>query len=315
MPAPREVIFLGTASQVPTRARGHNSLFLRWDDLGILFDPGEGTQRQMIMAGLSASQITHIAITHFHGDHCLGLASMLQRISLDEVHHPVHIVYPESGQAFFDRQRYASIYHERSTLVLHPMPQRPLASGLQVAWERKGLRLLCGPLDHRVECIGYRLEEADGRRMLPERLAAAGVHGPFVRALLDAGELSVEGRLVTVEEVSELRRGQAFALLMDTRPCDGALTLAHAADLVVAESTYLDSEREEAHAHAHMTASQAATIAQQAGARRLVLTHFSQRYQSLEPFAQEAGAIFSEVVVAKDLLRVSVPKEALPDGA
>src|SRR5262245_6257470 len=85
----REVIFLGTASQVPTRHRNHNSLLLLWDDLGILFDPGEGTQRQMTLAGISAAQITHIAVTHFHGDHCLGLAGVIQRLSLDEVPHPV----------------------------------------------------------------------------------------------------------------------------------------------------------------------------------------------------------------------------------
>ena len=86
----REVIFLGTASQVPTRHRNHNALFLRWDELGILFDPGEGTQRQLLIAGVAATQITHICITHFHGDHCLGLAALVQRLSLDRVPHPIH---------------------------------------------------------------------------------------------------------------------------------------------------------------------------------------------------------------------------------
>src|ERR1041385_4101660 len=85
----REAVFLGTASQVPTRTRNHNALFLFWDDLGILFDPGEGTQRQMVHAGIAATQITHIAITHFHGDHCLGLAGIIQRLSLDRVERPV----------------------------------------------------------------------------------------------------------------------------------------------------------------------------------------------------------------------------------
>ncbi|MEP7126150.1 MAG: MBL fold metallo-hydrolase, partial [Byssovorax sp.] len=107
----REVIILGTASQVPTRARNHHGAFLRWDELGILIDPGEGTQRQMTHVGLAASQITHIFVTHFHGDHCLGLASVIQRISLDRVAHPIEIFYPASGQHFFERLRYASIYH------------------------------------------------------------------------------------------------------------------------------------------------------------------------------------------------------------
>src|SRR5947199_1123350 len=117
----REVIFLGTASQVPTRARSHNALFLLWDDLGVLFDPGEGTQRQMTLAGLSASQITHVAITHFHGDHCLGLAGVIQRLSLDGVPHPVEVLYPASGQVFFERLRHASLFFERAELVPRPV--------------------------------------------------------------------------------------------------------------------------------------------------------------------------------------------------
>src|SRR5262249_31816491 len=117
----RAVTILGCSSQVPTRQRGHNALFLQWDDLGILFDPGEGTQRQMILAGLSAAQITHIAITHFHGDHCLGLAGTIQRLSLDRVPHPVEVLYPQSGQVFFERLRYASSYYEAATVVPRPL--------------------------------------------------------------------------------------------------------------------------------------------------------------------------------------------------
>src|SRR5215468_10808150 len=117
----REVVFLGTASQVPTRQRNHNALMLLWDDLGVLFDPGEGTQRQMTLAGLSGGQITHIAITHFHGDHCLGLAGVIQRLSLEQVPHPVEVLYPASGQAFFERLRHASIFWERATLIPRPV--------------------------------------------------------------------------------------------------------------------------------------------------------------------------------------------------
>ena len=112
-----EITFLGTASQVPTRHRNHNGLFIRWDTLGILVDPGEGTQRQLLLAGIAATQITHILITHFHGDHCLGLAALSQRISLDKVPHPVEVIYPASGQVFFERLRYASIYKEQAQFV------------------------------------------------------------------------------------------------------------------------------------------------------------------------------------------------------
>jgi ribonuclease Z len=301
----REVLFLGTASQVPTRARNHNALFLFWDDLGILFDPGEGTQRQMTHAGLTAAQITHIAITHFHGDHCLGLAGLVQRLSLDRVPHPVEVIYPRGGQVFFERLRHASIFHDVANLVPRPVGGEP---GEEIVVGRYGkARLLARALEHGVECYGYRLQEDDGQRMLPELLERAGVRGPDVGRLGREGQVVVEGRTVRVEEVSEPRPGQSFALTMDTRSCDGARQLARGADLLVSEATYLDSEAQEAHDHFHLTAGQAATLARDAGVRRLALTHFSQRYSDLALFRQEASAVHPGVFVAEDLARVAVP--------
>jgi ribonuclease Z len=304
----REVIFLGTASQVPTRTRNHNALFLFWDDLGILFDPGEGTQRQMVHAGVAASQITHIAITHFHGDHCLGLAGLVQRLSLDRVPHPVEVIYPESGQVFFERLRHASIFFDAATIV-----PRPIRGGPEeiVAGRWGSVRLLARPLDHGVDCYGYRVQEDDGRRLLPELLEQAGVRGPAIGELQRKGQTTVNGKQVLLEEVSAPRPGQAVAVVMDTRPCPGAEQLARGVDLLVCESTYLGSEVLEAHEHFHMTATDAAMLARTAGARRLALTHFSQRYASVEAFAQEASALHADVVVAEDLLRVAVPRRAV----
>ncbi len=304
----REVIFLGTASQVPTRHRNHNALFLRWDNLGILFDPGEGTQRQLLIAGVAATQITHICITHFHGDHCLGLAALVQRLSLDRVPHPVEIIYPESGQVFFERLRYAAIYHEQATLVPRPIRRDPSQPDAPIiVAERDSVRLLARPLDHRVECFGYRLQEADGRRMLPDRLKTLGVQGPAIKELLHTGKLTVDGRTINLDEVSEPRPGQSFALVMDTRPCPGAQALAQGVDLLVCESTFTSEHATEAHDYCHMTAAQAATLARDGGVRTLALTHFSQRYTRLDNFVTEAGAIHSDVVVAQDFTRVPVP--------
>src|SRR5262249_27893983 len=99
--SPRELVVLGTASQGPTPDRNHNGYLLRWDTEGLLFDPGEGTQRQLLLAGVAPSAITRICVTHFHGDHCLGLPGVLQRLSLDRVPHPVYAHYPASGQEYF----------------------------------------------------------------------------------------------------------------------------------------------------------------------------------------------------------------------
>src|SRR5262249_8624384 len=170
------------------------------------------------------------------------------------------------------------------------------------------VRLLAHALAHGVDCFGYRVQEDDSRRMLPELLAEAGLRGAMIGELQRRGEVVVAGRTVRLEDVSAARPGQAFALVMDTRPCAGAQQLARGVDLLVCEATYLTAEAREAHDHFHMTATDAAVLASEAGARRLALTHFSQRYTSLEQFGQEAGALHADVVVAEDLTRVAVPR-------
>jgi ribonuclease Z len=302
MPA-RELVVLGTASQAPTRHRNHNGYLLRWDAEGVLFDPGEGTQRQMLLAGVASSAVTRICITHFHGDHCLGLPGVLQRLSLDQVGHPVGVWYPAAGQEFFDRLRRCALYND--TVDVRP---HPVHDGGYVDPGPEPFALVAARLDHRTETFGWRVEEPDGRRMLPDRLEAAGITGPDIGRLQRAGSLvTADGREVTLEAMSEPRPGQIFAFVMDTRLCDAALALADGADLVVCESTFLDRDADLAAAYGHLTAAQAARLAAASGARQLVLTHFSQRYPDDAEFAAEAGEIFPDVVVARDLDRVPVP--------
>jgi ribonuclease Z len=298
----RELTVLGTASQVPTRHRNHNGYLLRWDDEAILFDPGEGTQRQMLMAGLAVSPITRICVTHFHGDHSLGLPGVIQRISLDKVRHPVAVHYPAGGQEYFDRLRHATSFWDNSDL--RPEPVGPSLVGRPWVVETPIGRLTALPLRHSIEAYGYRLVEPDGRRMLPERLAEHGIAGPAV------GELQRTGRLgaVTLDEVSAPKPGQRFAFVMDTGLCDSVFALAEGADLLVIESTFLAEDADLAAFVGHLTAGQAASVARQSGVRTLVLTHFSQRYQDARQFLDEARAEFEgDIVIAEDLMRIDVP--------
>ncbi len=301
----RELTVLGTASQVPTRQRGHNGYFLRWDDAGILFDPGEGTQRQMAFADLPASAIDRVCVTHFHGDHCLGLAGILQRLSLDRCAHPVTVHFPASGGEYFARLRDASIYHVAATIEAAPVSAH---EGLAVIAETPTFVLYAHALDHSVPTIGYRLEERDGVHFVVERLQEAGVTGPLVGVLRDEGEVTVNGRRVRLEDVSVPRAGSVFAFVMDTRACDGATVLARDADLLVMEATYAASEQDLATEYGHATSVDAARTALAAGARRLAITHFSQRYASIDAHLAEARAIFPETTALRDLGRVSVPR-------
>jgi ribonuclease Z len=294
----RELVVLGSASQAPTRFRNHNGYFLRWDAEGLLFDPGEGTQRQMVIAGVSAAQITRIFITHFHGDHCLGLPGVLARLALDQVTRPVDVYYPAAGQEFFDRLREACATRRRPELRPHPVA----ADGVVEVTE--AFTIISARLDHSTEAFGWRLVEPDGRRMLPDRLEAAGIRGPDVGRLLRDGSLGG----ISLEDMSERRPGQKMAFVMDTRWCDAARDLAEGVDLLVCESTFLEAEADLAESYGHLTAAQAARLARDAGVRRLVLTHFSQRHPDEQVYAAEARPVFPGAVVVRDLDVVSLPR-------
>ena len=303
----RELVVLGTASQVPTRTRNHNGYVLRWDGQGLLFDPGEGTQRQMLFAGVTANQVHTICITHFHGDHCLGLPGVLARMALDGVTHPVQACYPAENRAVFAGLRHAALGRELTTLRERPV------GGDGVIVEEPAFRLEARRLSHSVPTVGYRLAEPDRRRMRPADLAARGIYGPDVGRLEREGSLVTGGRRVMLAEVSEPRPGQRFAFIMDTGLCDAAFALAERADMLVCESTFAESEAALAREYGHLTAGQAGRIAAESGVRLLVLTHFSQRYDrgDGDRLAQEAASAFGgQIVLAQDLDRISVPPRA-----
>ena len=300
----REFVALGTSSQVPTRHRNHNGYLLRWDGAGFLFDPGEGTQRQFIMADVAVPEVRRIFITHFHGDHSLGLAGIVQRLSLDRVPHPVEIFFPKSGQVYYDRLIRSTIYHR--VVDLQPRP----IDGAGVVAEDDTFIIEAHPLKHSVDTYGYRIKERDSVRFDKDALDQLGIRGPQI------GELQRHGRLerpdappITLDQVTRPKRGAAFALVMDTRPCPGARTLVRDTDMAVIESTYLDVHRDLARDHKHLTAREAATIAKEGGCLgTLVLTHFSQRYPSTRPFLKEAASVFPNVRAVRDLDRIPLPR-------
>ncbi|WNB87169.1 ribonuclease Z [Cellulomonas sp. ATA003] len=291
----RELVVLGTASQVPTRTRNHNGYLLRWDGDGLLFDPGEGTQRQLIHAGVAASAVTRICLTHVHGDHCFGLPGVLSRMVLDGVAHPVHLHYPASGDDVV--RALVSLATPGLDLRLHPHGSAgEVADGLTVE-----------PLAHRVETYGYRLREPDGRSLVPARLIAAGIRGP------DVGRLQRDGSVggVRLGDVSVPRPGQSVAVVMDTGECDGARALADGVDLLLVESTFADDDAALAAQYRHLTAGQAGALgASVRAAGTVVLTHFSSRYPDVGPLVKQARvrAEGRHVVAAADLDRFGLPR-------
>ena len=227
---------------------------------------------------------------------------MLMRLNLDKVTHPIHCYYPESGQVYFDRLRYGSVYHENITVIQHPVAKGGLVH------EDEHFRIEAAFLEHGIDVLGWRVTEPETRKFDPEKLKAQGVQGPLVRTLEREGSVRVGSRLVTLDDVSSVRPGDVLAVAIDTLPCKAAIDLARDANLFLCESTYLEEHRHLAEKHHHLTAKQAAEIAKAAHAKQLILTHFSARYQDLEPFGLEARAIFPNTLVADDLKVFPFPK-------
>jgi ribonuclease Z len=299
----RDLIILGSSSQQPTRYRNHGAYLFRWNDEGLLFDPGEGTQRQFIFAEIAPPTVTRIFVSHFHGDHCLGLGSMLMRLNLDHVTHPIHCYYPASGKKYFDRLRYGTIYYETIQVIEHPVEKAGLVH------EDANFRIEAAFLEHGVDNIGWRVTEHESRKFDREKLKSYGVYGPQVSELERKGSLEIEGKTVLLDDVSTIRKGEAIAVVIDTRFCQQAIDIARGARILLAESTYLERDRELARDHNHLTAQDAAQIAKEAGVEELVLTHFSARYLNLKEVYDEAVKVFPNTQIAEDFKRFPFPKK------
>ncbi len=298
----RDIIILGCSSQQPTRYRNQGAYLVRWNNEGFLFDPGEGTQRQFIFANVAPTVVNRIFISHFHGDHCLGLPSMLMRLNLDKVTHTIHCYYPASGRKYFKRLRHGTIYHENIHVVEHPVTDEGIVH------DDGQFKIEATYLEHSIENIGWRVTEADVRKFDDEKLKHHGVKGRMVRELQEKGSLEVDGKLITLDDVSWIRKGDRLALVIDTRQCPQAIEIAQGAKVLICESTYLEEHRELARDHFHLTAKQAAGIAKKAEVGQLIMTHFSARYTNLFEFEKEAREVFPNSYVAEDLKVFQFPK-------
>lgn len=293
----KDLVILGCSSQQPTRNRNHSAYLVRWNEEGLLFDPGEGTQRQFIFADIAPPIVTRIFVSHFHGDHCLGLGSMLMRLNLDHVTHPIHCYYPATGKKYFDRLRYGTIYHERIEVIEHPVKKAGIVH------DDGKFCIEADFLDHGVDNIGWRIKEKDQIKFEKDKLDQLNIKGPLVKKLYNDKKIKIDSKMITIEEVSHIRKGDILAVVIDTRYCPQAVELAKDATLLLCESTYLEKHKELADKYMHMTAKEAATIAKEAHAKKLVLTHFSARYRDLDPFEQEAREVFLNSFAADDFKR------------
>lgn len=288
-----KLTILGTAGQLPTRDRNQNAYFLEWPFGGILFDPGEGTQRQFTHAGISPGKVHKIFISHFHGDHCLGLPGMMQRLSLMKIPRDLHIYFPEEGQPYYDALSISSKYTRRIHFVPHPLKEGVVEETDEYLIEAFELR-------HSTPVLGYRFTIKPRLRFRKDLLEKLGIGGPLLGELEHRGSAEYRGKFLTREELSYKTDEKVFAYVLDSGICDAIPDLIRNADAVLMEGTYLETEKHLADEFMHMTGEQAGRYASENHVKKLILTHFSERYKDMNLYQKAVEKTYKNTHISHD---------------
>jgi ribonuclease Z len=290
-----DLVFLGTSGSMPTAQRAPSALLLRRGGERLLFDCGEGTQRQLLASSIGLLELHEVFLTHFHADHYLGLPGMLKTFALRGRDLPITIYGPPGLRDLFEALR--RIFG-RLTYRLDLEELRP-----GTVLERGDYRIETFGVAHGVSAVGYALvEEPRPGRFDAETADAVGIPVGPERGALQRGETVTlaDGRVLTPDLVlGPPRPGRTIVLAGDSGPSQSVIQAARGADVLVHEATFLEDERERARETSHSTAREAAEVAAEAGVGLLALTHVSNRYFGPD-IRREAQAVFPETVVPRD---------------
>lgn len=302
--------FLGTGAGSPGKFRNVTSTALRLLDERNevwLFDVGEGTQHQILRTTLKPRKIAKIFITHLHGDHIFGLPGLLSSRSFQGGDEPLTIYGPVGVRDFVQTALRVSGTHLSYPLKFHEITKA------ETVFEDTTFKVSCEPLDHRIACFGYRVEEADHPGELQaNRLKALNIPSGPVYGQLKAGKTVTlpDGRTINGQDyIAAPQKGRTVTILGDTRRTPHAVSLAQDADALVHESTFGKDEGKLAHNYYHSTSTQAAQVAQQAGVKQLLLTHISARYTGKlsKELQKQAQKVFSHSKVVRDFDVIDIP--------
>lgn len=303
-----ELVFLGTSASAPSINRNLPSLMVKHDEFRFLIDCGEGTQRQILQAGIGFKRLNRILITHGHLDHILGLAGLLSTLLRWETIDTLEIY---GGKAALSRVHdliYGVVLrgnHTSFNLALVPIEEG-------VFIEEDEFNITAIPVQHRgPDNYGYLFQEKGRYPFLPEKAQELGIpSGPWRRDLVNGKAVTLpDGRKIQPEQVlGDYKAGTRMVILGDVAETDSLLTYCDQADVLVTEATYLESEAEMAQQFGHMTARQSAQLAVRANVKQLILTHLSRRYRERDILA-EAQAVFANTIVARDFDTFTIKKD------
>lgn len=305
-----EIQFLGTGAGVPAKHRNVTSIALKLLDernAVWLFDCGEGTQQQILRTNIRPRKIEKIFITHLHGDHIFGLPGFLSSRSFQGGEEPLTIVGPKGIKKFVQTSLNISDSHLKYTIEYQEITEAG------IVFEDQQFKVSCLPLDHRIMCYGYRIEEADHQGELQaEKLQAAQVpFGPLYGRLKNGETVTLsDGRIIHGKEfIGQTKKGRVVTILGDTRKHPNSLKLAENADVLVHESTFNKQEKKLAKAYYHATSYEAAEVAKEAKVQKLLLTHISARYlgKDILNLEKEAKELFPNTKIVQDFDQIDIP--------
>ncbi|HAF48093.1 MAG TPA: ribonuclease Z [Anaerolineaceae bacterium] len=303
-----EIVFLGTSASAPSVHRGLSSLLVQHEEFRFLVDCGEGTQRQILRAGVGFKRLNQILLTHGHLDHILGLGGLVSTFLRWEVMDEIEIY---GTQHTLDRVHDLIFgvvlrgYYGKPPVILHEIEPGTF-------FETEGFTITAFPVDHRgSHSLGYRFEERSRRPFLPEKAEVLNIPpGPWRRDLVNGKTVTLpDGRSIQPDQVlGESRKGTSLVVVGDTGRPDKLVDNVRDADALVIESTYTQAEADLAQRFDHLTASQAAALAREAGVGQLYLTHLSRRYRERDVL-EEAQGVFPSVHVARDFDHYKIMRE------
>ena len=291
-----DLTILGSAASSPTPERSLPSIAVRVEGDILLLDCGEGTQRQMMRSGVSYSRVAAIFISHLHLDHYLGVFGLLETLRLNGRTTPLPLFGPAGSARVFARSKLLDIHElEPSAAKL----KKPLFS-------LNGHDVYAFPVEHGAggDSFGFCVQEHDRRRFHEAKAHAAGLKGPMFTQIQKEGKLKIGSKLVKLEDISYMQPGKKLAYSGDTIYCKSLVKAATHADLLIHDSTFSEEERKLADERSHATASDAARVAKESGAKQLLLFHIGGRYHDPAPLLEEAKKIFPNTLAAEDGMKI-----------
>ena len=293
-----QILFLGTSSMVPTKERNHSSILISYGSEGILVDCGEGTQRQLKIAGIKLTKVNKILISHWHSDHILGLTGLIQSMSASDYHNNLQIYGPKGTKEFIKKMFELFAFDNRMSIEVSEIKSGKF-------FENDDFILEAEQLKHSIAVSGYSFIEKDKRKLNINLIKKIGIkRGPLLGKLQSGKNIVWKGKKVNVDKVTYIVKGRKLTIINDTVPCNGANKLAKNSDLLVCESTYSSDLEGKAAKHMHMTSKQAAVLAKKSNTKRLVLTHFSARYKNTMELEKDAKKYFKNVLSARDFMKI-----------